>query len=137
MPFLFSSIEHHERSFVTKKHQFVMKKLQRSIHNPNISTKSTLEKEGNHLPKSYRGILNEVRICKHNTYKYTISYIKFQFKLLHIKCHVLEFTKHEAKRLLQRITQSFAEAIISHGKHILFTLKESVPRRMIYTCESQ
>jgi hypothetical protein len=37
-------------------------------------------------------------------------YMKFKLKLLHIKCHVLEFTKDDAKRLLQRITQSFAEA---------------------------
>jgi hypothetical protein len=41
-----------------------------------------------------------------------------------------------SKRLLQRITQSFGEVFISHSKHTLFTLEESGPPRMTYTCES-
>jgi hypothetical protein len=41
------------------------------------------------------------------------------------------------KRLLQGITQSFAEVFISHGKYTLFALEESVPRRTTYTYESQ
>jgi hypothetical protein len=53
--------------------------------------------------------------------------MKFKLKLLYIKCHVLEFTKDEAKRLLQRMTQSFVEAFISHCKYAPFTLEESVP----------
>jgi hypothetical protein len=63
--------------------------------------------------------------------------MKFQLKLLYIKCHILEFTKDETKRSLQRITQSFAEVIISHGKHTLFALEESVPHRTSYNCDSQ
>jgi uncharacterized lipoprotein YehR (DUF1307 family) len=31
--------------------------------------------------------------------------------LLHIKCHVLEFTKDEAQKMLQQIYQSFAEVL--------------------------
>jgi hypothetical protein len=34
------------------------------------------------------------------------------------------------------ITQSFAEAFISHDKHTLFTLEESEPPQTTYTCES-
>jgi hypothetical protein len=63
--------------------------------------------------------------------------MKFKLKLLYIKCHVLEFTKDEAKRLLQRMTQSFVEAFISHCKYAPFTLEESVPHQTTYTCESQ
>jgi hypothetical protein len=31
--------------------------------------------------------------------------------LLHIKCHILEFIKDEAQKMLQQIYQSFAEAL--------------------------
>jgi hypothetical protein len=77
-----------------------------------------------------------VGIRKRNTYKHTIPYVKFKLKLLHIKCHVLEFTKDEAQKMLQKIIQSFAEAFISHNKHTLFALEESGPHRMTYTYES-
>jgi hypothetical protein len=40
------------------------------------------------------------------------------------------------KKLLQRITQSFVEAFISHDKHTLFALEESGLSQMTYTCES-
>jgi hypothetical protein len=63
--------------------------------------------------------------------------MKFKFKLLQIKCHVLEFTKDEAQKMLQKIIQDFVEAFVSHDKHTLFTLEERRPSRMIYTCESQ
>jgi hypothetical protein len=62
--------------------------------------------------------------------------MKLKLKLLHIKCHVLEFTKDEAQKILQKIIQSFAEVFISLGKHTLFILEESVPHRTTYTCES-
>jgi hypothetical protein len=39
--------------------------------------------------------------------------------------------------MLQRIDQSFAEAFISHGKHILSALEESGPPQTTYTYESQ
>jgi hypothetical protein len=45
--------------------------------------------------------------------------------LLHIKWHVLKFTKDEVKRALQKIEQSFTEAVFSYVKHTLFTLEES------------
>jgi hypothetical protein len=37
--------------------------------------------------------------------------------------------------MLYKIDQSFAEVFISHGKNTHFALEESVPPRMIYTCE--
>jgi hypothetical protein len=36
--------------------------------------------------------------------------MKFKLKLLQIKCHVLEFTKDEAQKMLQEIIRVFAEA---------------------------
>jgi hypothetical protein len=60
-----------------------------------------------------------------------------KLKLLQIKCHVLECTKGEAPKDASKDDQSFAEAFISHDKHILFTLEESGSPWMTYTCESQ
>jgi hypothetical protein len=62
--------------------------------------------------------------------------MKFKLKLLDIKCHVLEFTKDEARKIASKDNSEFTEVIISHGKHTLFALEESVPPRMTYTCES-
>jgi hypothetical protein len=62
--------------------------------------------------------------------------MKFKLKLLQIKYHVLEFTKDETQKMLLKIIKVFAEAFISHDRHTLFTLEESVPHRMTYTCES-
>jgi hypothetical protein len=36
-----------------------------------------------------------------------------------------------------KIIRVFAEAFVSHDRHTLFTLEESGPPRMTYTCESQ
>jgi uncharacterized lipoprotein YehR (DUF1307 family) len=49
--------------------------------------------------------------CK-NTY-ISIQYYDIQVikSLLHIKCHVLEFTKDEAQKILQQIYQSFVEVL--------------------------
>jgi hypothetical protein len=69
--------------------------------------------------------------------KHTIPNMKFELKLLPIKCHVLGFTKNKAQKMLQRIIRVFAEAFISHDRHTLFTLEESGPPQMTYTCESQ
>jgi hypothetical protein len=63
--------------------------------------------------------------------------MKFKLKLLQIKCHVLEFIKDEAQKMLQKIIIIFAEEFVSHDRHTLFTLEESGPRWMTYTCESQ
>jgi hypothetical protein len=57
--------------------------------------------------------------------------------LLQIKYHVLEFTKDKAQKVLQRIIRVFAEALVSHDRHTLFTLEESGPPRTIYSYESQ
>jgi hypothetical protein len=50
------------------------------------------------IPRSYWGILDEVRIHKHITYKHTIPYMKFKLKLLHFMGHVLELQKREAQK---------------------------------------
>jgi hypothetical protein len=63
--------------------------------------------------------------------------MKFKLKLLQIKYHVLEFTKDEAQKMLQKIIRVFAEVFVSHDRHTHFTLEECGPPRMIYTCESQ
>jgi hypothetical protein len=63
--------------------------------------------------------------------------MKFKLKLLHIKYHVLEFTKGEATKDASKDNQSFAKAFISHDSHTLFALQESEPPRTTYTCESQ
>jgi hypothetical protein len=72
-----------------------------------------------------------------HTYKHTIPYMKFKLKLLQIKCHVLEFTKDEAQKMVQRTIKVFTEVFISHDTHTLFVLEESGSPRMTYTCESQ
>jgi hypothetical protein len=63
--------------------------------------------------------------------------MKFNLKLLQIRCHVLGFTTDKAQKVLQRIIRVFAEAFISHDRHTLFALEESGPPRTTYTCESQ
>jgi hypothetical protein len=63
--------------------------------------------------------------------------MKFKLKLLQIKCHVLEFTKDEAQKMLQRIIRVFVELFTSHDRHTLFALEECGPPQMTYTCESQ
>jgi hypothetical protein len=70
------------------------------------------------------------------TYKHTIPNIKFKLKLLQIKCHVLEFIKDKAQKVLQRIIRVFAEAFVSQDRHTLFALEESGSARTTYTCES-
>jgi hypothetical protein len=63
--------------------------------------------------------------------------MKFNLKLLQIKCHVLGFTKDKAQKVLQRIIRVFVEVVVSHDRHTLFALEESEPPRTTYTCESQ
>jgi hypothetical protein len=63
--------------------------------------------------------------------------MKFKLKLLQIKCHVLGLTKDKAQNVLQKIIRVYAEAFVSHDRHIFFTLEESEPPRTTYTCESQ
>jgi hypothetical protein len=72
-----------------------------------------------------------------HTHKHTVPNMKLKLKLLHIKCHVLGFTKDKAQNVLQRVIRVFVEAFVSHDRHTLFTLEESGPPRMTYTCESQ
>jgi hypothetical protein len=71
------------------------------------------------------------------TPKHTVQNIKFNLKLLQIKCHVLEFTKDKAQKVLQRVIRVFVETFVSHDRHTLFTLEESGSPRTTYTCESQ
>jgi hypothetical protein len=63
--------------------------------------------------------------------------MKFNLKLLQIKCHVLVFTTGKAQKVLQRIIRVFVEVFVSHDRHTLFALEESEPPRMTYTCKSQ
>jgi hypothetical protein len=62
--------------------------------------------------------------------------MKFNLKLLQIKCHVLGLTTDKAQKVLQRIIRVFAEAFVSHDRHTLFALEESGPPQTTYTCES-
>jgi hypothetical protein len=72
-----------------------------------------------------------------HTHKDTLPNMKFDLKLLPIKCRVLGFAKDKAQKVLQRIIRVFAEAFVSHDRHTLFALEESGPPRTTYTCESQ
>jgi hypothetical protein len=63
--------------------------------------------------------------------------MKFNLKLLQIKCHVLGFTTDKAQKVLQRIIRVFAKAFVSHDRHTLFALEESEPPQTTYTYESQ
>jgi hypothetical protein len=72
-----------------------------------------------------------------HTHKHTLPNMKFNLKLLQIKCHVLGFTTDKAPKVLQRIIRVFAEAFVFHDRHTLFTLEESEPPRTTYTYESQ
>jgi hypothetical protein len=75
-------------------------------------------------------------MCKH-THKHIVPNMKYNLKLLQIKCHVLVFTTDKAQKVLQRIIRVFVKAFVSHDRHTLFALEESGPPRMTYTCESQ
>jgi hypothetical protein len=88
-------------------------------------------------PKIISGDSRRSENAQTHTYKYTVSYMKFKLKLLQIKCHVLEFTKDEAQKMLQRIIRVFVEVFISHDRHTLFAPEESGPPQMTYACESQ
>jgi hypothetical protein len=88
-------------------------------------------------PKIISGDSRQKENAQTHTYMHTIPYMKFKLKLLQIKYHVLEFTKHEAQKMLQKIIRVFMEAFISHDRHTLFALQESGPPRTTYTCESQ
>jgi hypothetical protein len=63
--------------------------------------------------------------------------MKFNLKLLQIKCSVLGCTEDKAQNVLQKIIRVFAESFVSHDRHTLFTLEESGPPRTTYTYESQ
>jgi hypothetical protein len=88
-------------------------------------------------PKIISGDSRRSENAQTHTHKHTIPNMKFKLKLLQIKCHVLGFTKDKAQNMLQRIIRVFAEAFVSHDRHTLFTLEESGPPRMTYTCGSQ
>jgi uncharacterized radical SAM superfamily protein len=71
-------------------------------------------------PKIISGDSRRSENVQTHTYKHTISYMKFKLKLLQIKCHVLEFIKDEAQKMLQEIIRVFAEVLVSHDRHTLF-----------------
>jgi hypothetical protein len=88
-------------------------------------------------PKIISGDSRRSENTQTHTHKHIVPYMKFKLKLLQIKCHILEFTIDKAQKILQKIITVFIEAFISHDRHTLFTLEESVPPRMTDTCESQ
>jgi hypothetical protein len=83
-------------------------------------------------PKIISGDSQRSENAQTHTYKHIVPYIKFKLKLLQIKCHVLEFTKDEAQKMLQRILRVFVEAFISHDRHTLLAREESGPPRTTY-----
>jgi hypothetical protein len=88
-------------------------------------------------PKIISGDSRRSENAQTHTIKYTVQNMKFELKLLQIKCHVLGFTKDKTQNVLQRIIRVFAEAFVSHDRHTLFALEESGPPRTTYTCGSQ
>jgi hypothetical protein len=98
--------------------------------------RTTLEMRGL-SPKIISGDSQRSENAQTYTHKHTISNMKFNLKLLQIKCHVLGFIKGKAQKMLQRIIRVFAEAFVSHDRHTLFALEESGPSRTTYTCESK
>jgi hypothetical protein len=85
--------------------------------------RTTSEMRGLSL-KSISGDSRQSENAQTHTYKHTIPYMKFKLKLLQIKCHVLEFIKYEAQKMLQKIIRVFAEAFVSHDKHTLRPRRE-------------
>jgi hypothetical protein len=64
--------------------------------------------------------------------------MKFRLKLLHIECHLLEFTKDEAQKIASKdISEFCGSGLTLTVKHTFFTLEESEPPQMNYTCELQ
>jgi hypothetical protein len=88
-------------------------------------------------PKIILGDSRRSENAQTHTNKLTIPNMKFKLKLLQIKCHVLGFTKDRTQNVLQKIIKVFAEALVSHDRHTLFTIEESGPPRTTYTYESQ
>jgi hypothetical protein len=88
-------------------------------------------------PKIISGDSRRSENAQTHTHKHIIPNMKFNLKLLQIKYHVLRFTKDKAQKVFQRIIRVFVKAFVSHDSHTLFTLEESGPPRMTYTCESQ
>jgi hypothetical protein len=101
-----------------------------------VCDRTTSEMRGS-PPKIISGDSRQSENAQTHTHKHTVPNIKFKLRLLQIKCHVLGFTKDKAQNVLQRIIRVFVEAFVSHDRHTLFTLEESEPPRMTYTCESQ
>jgi hypothetical protein len=88
-------------------------------------------------PKIISGDSRQSENAQTHTYKHTVPNMKFKLKLLQIKCHILGFTKDKGQKVLQKIIRVFAEAFVSHHRHMLFTLEESGPPWTTYTYESQ
>jgi hypothetical protein len=60
-----------------------------------------------------------------HTYKHTVPHMKFKLKLLHIKCHVLEFTQDKAPKGTSTDNQSFCGSVrLSRQTHTLHPRRE-------------
>jgi hypothetical protein len=75
--------------------------------------------------QDYIGGFLRKRECTNTTHKHTIPWYLSWKIVITVSVPCIRFTKDETKRVLQKIEQSFAEAIFSHVKHTLFTLEES------------
>jgi hypothetical protein len=71
-------------------------------------------------PKIISGDSRRSENAQTHIHKHTVPNMKFNLKLLQIKCHVLGFTKGKAQKVLQRIIRVFAEAFVCHDRHTLF-----------------
>jgi hypothetical protein len=67
----------------------------------------------------------EYKNTSHKAYNTIDMKFKWSYYIL-VTC-IRVYKRWNSKRLLQRITQSFVETFISHDKHTLFALEESVP----------
>jgi hypothetical protein len=103
---------------------------------PRTCDRTTTEMRGLSL-KIISGDSQRSENAQTHTHKHIVPNMKFNLKLLQIKCHILGFTKDKAQNVLQRIIRVFAEAFVSHDRHTLFALEEREPPRTTYTCESQ
>jgi hypothetical protein len=100
------------------------------VFNPNLALITNCDrtpKWGVRLPRSYQGILDEARMRKHNTWVYNTVIFKLKVVItVWVPC--IRFTKDEAKRVLQRIEQSFGKAIhLSRQAHTLHPRREWAP----------
>jgi hypothetical protein len=121
---------------VTRNKKIKMSKVQWR-HHIEEECDNQLRNEGFVSQDHIGGFSTKQECTNTHTHKQTVPNMKFNLKLLQIKCHVLGFTTDKSQKVLQSIIRVFAEAFVSHDRHMLFAVEESEPPRMTYTCKSQ